>query len=444
MITPLFEITQDDIFLYIMIKAPYSKVSEADIYIEDGSFRFHAKPYFLRLSFSASLTEDDRASCVYDVENGEYKLKIAKTDPGTHFEDLDMLTKLLTPAGERQVKKPLIEVIENDDNDGIGEDDEQFDWSYPQFLPNNEPTESLIGCGYGFANSKSGVFSKLQEDIHDVIQIRNIEQSSIENRSSERVEYENDKFNPEHYLADLFEETNIEELINLTPPWKTAKADGINFSEKDKFILKNFPNIEYLLDKVQTQSVYMGLVDILFSYAYNWRCTEGDYSVESPWNIRTVSTTLSWCATDSLIHKTLINSYRRCLIFPLYRNWKLTKACHKDVAKILSNGKKFILKCLLQIHDLFANSDPYYVLNDIYIRDYCIWIQKSGPDVIQSLSKAVKEVKIKKKEVELDLVELEKAAHLMLEEQESEQSEQSLSVKDSTDEISCKIEELKI
>lgn len=445
MITPLFEVTQDEIFLYIVIKAPYSKVSEADIFIEDVNFKFYAKPYFLRLSFSAPLLEDDRSSCTYDVESGEYKLKIAKAEPRTHFEDLDMLTKLLTPKGERQIKQPLIEVIDdgNKENEDDAEDVEEFDWSFPQSLPCHESLESCsIGGGYGFANLKSGIFTKLQEDIHDVVQVKNLEQSSAETRFMERVKFENEKFDPEHYLADLFEDTCVDNLIELSPPWKFPETDVKDFTDKHKFTLKNFPNKEYLLDKAQTQSVYMCLVDILFSYAYNWRCSEGENGVESPWNIRTMSCTLAWCDTFSDLHTTLINSYRRCLIFPLYRNWRLTKTCHTDVVKILSKGKKYILKILLEIYDLFANSDPYYILNDLYIRDYCIWIQRAKSDTIESLSEAIKQIKTKKSDLGLDLVELEEAARLVMQEEDDE-TQQSLSqALDVTEEISCKIEEL--
>jgi protein SHQ1 len=48
MLTPIFDITQDDHYLYINIKAPNARISETEIQFEDNDFRFYSKPYFLR------------------------------------------------------------------------------------------------------------------------------------------------------------------------------------------------------------------------------------------------------------------------------------------------------------------------------------------------------------------------------------------------------------
>lgn len=48
MITPAFELTQDPDFLTIVIKVPYARASEFDVYFEGEDFKFYAKPYFLR------------------------------------------------------------------------------------------------------------------------------------------------------------------------------------------------------------------------------------------------------------------------------------------------------------------------------------------------------------------------------------------------------------
>lgn len=39
-------------------------------------------------------------------------------------------------------------------------------------------------------------------------------------------------------------------------------------------------------------------------------------------------------------------------------------------------GKTFVLKCLLAVHKIFRYNEPAYILNDLYITDYCIWIQR--------------------------------------------------------------------
>lgn len=48
MITPAFELSQDPDFLTIIIRVPYARASEFDVYFEGQDFKFYAKPYFLR------------------------------------------------------------------------------------------------------------------------------------------------------------------------------------------------------------------------------------------------------------------------------------------------------------------------------------------------------------------------------------------------------------
>ena len=49
MITPRFELQQDDEFIIITVKAPYTKVPDTEIYMEGTDFIFSSKPYYLRL-----------------------------------------------------------------------------------------------------------------------------------------------------------------------------------------------------------------------------------------------------------------------------------------------------------------------------------------------------------------------------------------------------------
>lgn len=48
MITPKFKLEQDDNYLYVQINAPYAKINDTDISIDDNDFRFYSKPYYLR------------------------------------------------------------------------------------------------------------------------------------------------------------------------------------------------------------------------------------------------------------------------------------------------------------------------------------------------------------------------------------------------------------
>ena len=44
---------------------------------------------------------------------------------------------------------------------------------------------------------------------------------------------------------------------------------------------------------------------------------------------------------------------------------------------IFSLGRRRLLKCLLEVHSLLIDTDSRYILNDLYITDYCVWIQSA-------------------------------------------------------------------
>ena len=38
-------------------------------------------------------------------------------------------------------------------------------------------------------------------------------------------------------------------------------------------------------------------------------------------------------------------------------------------------GRHKLLQCLLQVHKILSGSESYYILNNLYVTDYCVWIQ---------------------------------------------------------------------
>jgi hypothetical protein len=48
MLTPKFELTQTEMKVCITVFAPYTNISETEIYIEKNDFRFFSPPYYLR------------------------------------------------------------------------------------------------------------------------------------------------------------------------------------------------------------------------------------------------------------------------------------------------------------------------------------------------------------------------------------------------------------
>lgn len=59
------------------------------------------------------------------------------------------------------------------------------------------------------------------------------------------------------------------------------------------------------------------------------------------------------------------------------------------------SGQKKVLQCLLEIRNFFSQSEPRYLLNQLYITDYCIWIQKVKDNKLISLADSLKKVRRK-------------------------------------------------
>ncbi|ELW48660.1 Protein SHQ1 like protein [Tupaia chinensis] len=423
MLTPAFDLSQDPDFLTVAIRVPYARVSEFDVYFEGFDFKFYAKPYFLRrarvLTLPGRIVENGNEQGTYDADKGIFTIRLPKETPGQHFEGLNMLTALLAPRKSRTAK-PLVEEIGASEvsEEVPDDDDEEFDWEIEQ-TPYAEVSGSSLNpqCHYGFGNLRSGVFQRLQDELSDVIDIKDPDFTPAAERRQKRLAAELAKFDSDHYLADYFEDEAIEQVLKYNPWWidahsKTKSSLGktqeqenhaelVCFSEEEKYQLRKFVNKSYLLDKRAHHQVYYSLIDILLAYCYETRVTEGEKN------------------TWANVHEIVVSFGRRVLCYPLYRHFKLAAKACEDTIKILQLGKAAVLKCLLDIHKIFQENDPAYILNDLYISDYCVWIQKAKSKKLAALAEALKEVSLTKAQLGLELEELEAAA-LLVQEEEAE------------------------
>ncbi|NXA80199.1 SHQ1 protein, partial [Thryothorus ludovicianus] len=433
MITPAFELTQDPDFLTIKIRVPYAKLSEFDIYFEGEDFKFYTRPYFLRLTLPGRVVEDGREKTSYNADEGAFTIRLPKEVPGQYFEGLDMLTSLLAPKKRSRSAKPLVE--EMDASAELSEENEDdFDWEIEQVPYEENP--SLLQHPYGFGNLCSGVFQRLQDEFSEVIDIKDPDQTPAEERRKKRLAAEDAKFDSDHYLADFFEDKAIKRLLKYKPWWidahkKMTASQGeshqehgspavVVFSTEEREQMRKFTNKSYVLDKRSRHHVYLVLIDILLSYCYDVRVNEGDSNVESSWNIRKLSAALCWLEVSfSSIHDVLVSFGRRVACYPLYRHFGLVTRAHSDTVMILQLGKAAVLKCLLDIHKIFRESDLAYILNDIFITDYCVWIQKLKSKKLAALCKSLQKTTLSKSQLGLELEELEAAGVLVQEEEKA-------------------------
>ena len=112
-----------------------------------------------------------------------------------------------------------------------------------------------------------------------------------------------------------------------------------------------------------------------------------------------------------------------------------------DVNKILRLGIKNTLRCLLSVRKIFevADQSPYYLLNRLYIDDYCVWMQKPdvSDDLLKELAKEVKDTKIHRYDLNLGISAIEASALLQLESSDEEDV-------DEVDMCAAKVDELKL
>ncbi|KAH6582912.1 hypothetical protein BASA61_008324 [Batrachochytrium salamandrivorans] len=434
MLTPRFTIVQTDDFVELVLHCPFIKTQDVEIDIDGPEFKFFAHPYYLRLTLPASLLEDGREKSKYDIDKGTVTLTIPKEIPGLHFEDLDMLTKLM---GIKPVSKdsahtliadlasgsgkfrplaraPLIQ--EQDSSSHIDEQpkDEdisatsslEFDWNYPQQLP--EPTATLTGALYGFNNQYSGFSANIEQVANEVLDVKDLDHSTPESRRKDRVESEDVKFDEDYYISEFLSKDEFVHLYKYRPAsWgalKQIQLQGqeqkqkhpfLEFTEQDQDQLRQLSNRRYIIDPSMERCIYLGLVDILFGYCYNLRTTEGEDTVESAWTICKLSGTLSCFDTFSSLSEVVSCSLRRSLAFPLNRHIDLTKLVIEDVVILLKLGRRAILKALLHTKRLLERDEITFVLDRVWVTDYCVWIQQQASDAhLKSLASELHRFKI--------------------------------------------------
>ncbi|KAJ3326278.1 Hsp90 cochaperone shq1 [Boothiomyces sp. JEL0866] len=385
MLTPSFQISQDEEYIIIEMKCPYIKAQSVEIDVNDKEFRFYGKPYFLRLHFTHSLIENGKEKSSYNTDTGMLLLHIPKAEKGKHFEDLDLLTKLLDIKEKPAEKKVLIQEIGGVDPESMSQMAiEEFDWNHPQQLPVIQKSTN-----YGFNNLYSGLGASINELAQDFIDIKDLDSSSFDSRRSQRLTIEELKFDDEYYMYDCVMNEDIPMLLEFKPDsWKSLKKIQkqqeiqVELDQGELEQLSKLSNKNYLFGPNEEIYIYFGLVDIIYAYCYNYRTTLGEDTVESAWTICRLSGTLSCFETYTNLEDVLKSCLRRSISFPLYRSFELSEKAHEAM----------------------------YLIDRVYISDYCTWIQKASDKTVKSLASELHHFEFKRELSGWELEGLEKAA----------------------------------
>ncbi|TFY59537.1 hypothetical protein EVJ58_g5721 [Rhodofomes roseus] len=453
MITPRFSCSQTEIEVIVKMYCPSVRASDVEINIDETLFSVHVNPYFLRLSFPHPLKGDEDASASYDASSGYLTVTLTKETPGQEFKDLDLLAKLLAPRPTEQ-QQPVIEVLSSEDATADAENDideelaqraqqltleqqeilRENDWQLPQEVPEPLPQlKTAPDYRYGFMDMHTGYLRHVAHTENEVNELGgDAETCPPSERRERRLKHEDEKWDEEYYMADYVEDEYIQELLHWQNPHTGVSDDDFQYSEEENATMLRLPRKEYLATPQQTHNLYLTLVTLLFSYAYDCRTTQHDPTPESAWTLSVLTPAfsaldpapysadppppnLSSFSTPEL-SATFAASYRRALAFPLYRSWKLAERCRADVAALLGRGKRVVARCLFEMKHVLDHHEVYYVYSKVWTDDFCVWtLAYASDETLRELAAAVKLLNMEKAMIGWDIDDLEGSAREAME-----------------------------
>jgi protein SHQ1 len=414
MLTPRFTLSQDDDFVIVTIYAPFTHVAETEVFMDATDFRFFSKPYFLRLHFPSKIQENDAASAKFDADSCSYIVKCPKETKGEFFSGLDMITELCKPKGASTLDDDAkIQVLSE-------EGEEEDSWYFDQEVPAGDGghIEGLI-TGVGFGLKHTNVFNKLLTEYQEILDVKYPERLSIKERKEKKLKQEEADFTPEHYLCDLYEpDDTLSECLHFIP--KSRSGEALTSDQVQK--LTDYVKKDIRVQKSAKLSVLYGLVDILFASSFDLRTNFGQRSSESGWAISKLSATLACNDVHDNLKECVIACFRRSLIYPLQRNWELCLKVLNDLQDLLRDGQTSTVKVLLDITQVFIDSEGRYILNQLFIDQYVAWVQSLDPLELVSIADEIQAIvkELSKADLALELVELEAAAEIVLKEEAEE------------------------
>jgi protein SHQ1 len=427
---------------------------------EDGGggggsvLHFCSPPYLLVLNLSPHRLADGA-----DEECAEHRpesaastlvLRLAKGTPGERWEDLHLVGRFLLP---RRRKEPaatarwLQEIVSESPGPVALIEDGAEERTDAAGTAIEDAAASVLAApplgaegagGYGFAHmfrdvlhqdwSRDDMAKEMLEGFSHYWEGANggssdddggpVSSRRVLRATRERVEGE--RFSPERYLQDLDVEDDYvyQCAVTFEPHWRAGAPcdDSGAFTPEERRQLASVPYpllpaaVTEKCDgdtdgddasrsrRRRTLQLAVGLVDLLFAYAYDHLTTAGEPTVESAWTVATLSCSLSWLddpwtddgsadvmseskegdneiSAASWLKQSIRSSLRRAVVYPYIRSLDFGVLCARQVAEILESGPVCVIRCLLQARAILHRSDLYYLSNKLYLDPYLAWLQ---------------------------------------------------------------------
>lgn len=450
MITPLFECQQDDKNVTVLVRAPHSRPRDIDISVIDKELHFHCRPYLLHLRFPHALTLDpEHNPASYDITTGIAKIPLLKTVQGQYFERLDMLSTLLVTRKRASLKdgnivnpSPNIEVLSSTTSESISNESEQRAPLVPSARPALVPAiradsvllldaarafrEKAVEVGgvqvamqqlsfsrqsrYGFGGRYEAFFDARAEDVSELVELPDPDNTPAWRRAELRREKEDNKFDAEHYAADFMLTHEFEYIMDFSPVFDLEHSP---LSDTAKDAMLKLPKRENLPDV--DAGACADLAGLLYASCYDLRTTSGERSVESPWTVSRLCASFSFLEHMSSARDAVFAAYRRVLVYPLYRTTRLAALVLEDTKRLMNYPsvdalRSRLLRVLLGLRELFEQDKLLRVFSDLFLTDYCVWIQSVDDGVLEKLAADIRAITIRRSSLGWDLDGLERAA----------------------------------
>lgn len=438
MITPLFECEQNTETVTVLIRVPHSRPRDFELVVDDCEFHFHCRPYLLHLRFPHPLeTDEDTVRASYDYETGLASVSLKKRTSGLYFPHLGCLSALLVSRASRATRSthdaltPLkpraagIEVVSSasegssearpegrgdrndEDNDQRPQPQKALDTSVDALTP-TLGSLSLGKPGYGFASRYRDVFADRCEDSAEALEFENPDETLPQDRRRLRLERELERFDHEHYLADFMQPEDHVSVRSCEPGDPATRK----WTDSEKDALNKLPRREYLPDV--DHAAVADLAGLLFAACYDLRTCLGERTVESAWTISRVCPSLSSLDQMDSVEYALRASYTRSLVYPLYRSVLVADCVLSDVKALVSGPidivRTRLLHTLMDVRNTFEESTVLRIFSDIYITDFCVWIQFTSDETVRKLSEHVQSATVTAADLPWDLARLERHA----------------------------------
>lgn len=263
---------------------------------------------------------------------------------------------------------------------------------------------------YGFGCEFYDETCLVEDSLRSICNISNPSKLSPLQRWYQREQDEHRDFCRDQYKLN-FIELQVPEGLENPLKFVFNPSIDVELTKIEEYTLKTINEKTCHFANEYLSIIDCGLIDILLAICYDVRSTQNEVTCESAWTRSRLSATL--CYFDPII--SLRNAveifFKRSLIYPLYRNYDLSRLCVEDAIEALQKGSRWIVKQFLITYDLFLHSDENRsLLNRYFIEPYLRYLTTVAADIhLKTLSRNLKNIllNLNKRDLRLDLSRIE-------------------------------------